>query len=91
MSELSDLRMAICNACPYNAENICILCGCDLVFKTADPNEKCPHTPLKWDTQANSYTKPEVQSAPVELGEGGASITGRSSPAPCIPCQAKSR
>lgn len=91
MSELSDLRMTVCSVCPYNAENICILCGCDLIIKTADPNEKCPHIPPKWNTQANSFKKEEIQSAPVDLGGGGASITGRSKAAPCIPCQSKNR
>lgn len=91
MSELSDSRMSICNACPYKEDGICILCGCELAAKTADPNEKCPHIPVKWNTQANSLKKEEVQSTPVDLGTGGASITGRSKTAPCIPCQAKSR
>lgn len=91
MVELSEFRMAICNTCPYNEGGICILCGCEIAVKTIDPNEKCPHTPPKWDTQASSFKKEEIQSAPVDLGGGGASITGRSKPAPCIPCQAKSR
>lgn len=91
MSELSDSRMSICGTCPYNADGVCILCGCELAVKTVDPNEKCPHTPAKWDTQANSFKKEEVQSTPVDLGGGGASITGRSSPTSCVPCQSKSR
>lgn len=84
-------RLSICSSCPYQEDMVCILCGCDLHIKTQNPDEKCPHTPVKWDTQANSYKKPEAQSAPVDLGTGGASITGRSSPTPCIPCQSKNR
>lgn len=91
MSDFKEVRLAICGSCPYNVDGVCILCGCYLDKKTSDPNEKCPHTPVKWDTQANSVKKEEIQSTPVDLGSGGASITGRSKPAPCIPCQSKSR
>lgn len=91
MNDFIEYRLEICGRCPYNLDGECCLCGCNLEIKTADPNEKCPHTPLRWNTQANSVKKEEVQSAPVDLGGGGASITGRSSATPCIPCQSKSR
>jgi hypothetical protein len=87
----SEHRLEICKKCPYNEGFICILCGCDILNKVTIADEFCPKVPKSWDTQANSYKKSEVQSAPVDLGTGGASITGRSSPTPCIPCQSKSR
>ena len=91
MDNYSGERLEICKKCPYNEGFVCILCGCDILNKVTIAEESCPKTPKSWDTQANSVKKEEIQSTPVDLGSGGASITGRSKPAPCIPCQSKGR
>lgn len=40
--ELQQKRVQICSSCPYNKENLCELCGCDLIKKVRYKKEKCP-------------------------------------------------
>ena len=83
MSELSEYRLAICATCPYNQDNICILCGCDLAIKTLGPNEKCPQIPPKWNEETSS--KPVRVSATPSFASGGPSVPVGT----CIPCSQK--
>lgn len=76
MSELSNLRLSICKECPYNENNECIICGCDLLIKTEKLEEQCPLTPPKW-IKAESFE-----------GVAGEQVI-RPTPPPrtvCIPC-----
>jgi hypothetical protein len=80
MSNFTEERLAICNGCEYNMGQMCILCGCDLNYKTVQSEEFCPLNPPKW-----GVVGPVVQQAIV------AESTAPSPPAPCLPCQAKNR
>ncbi len=41
-------RKNICNTCEFNINNICGLCGCDLIKKVKFKKESCPMN--KWET-----------------------------------------
>ena len=90
MSELSEGRMLICSTCPYNVDNICILCGCDLLYKVEQLEESCPLTPPNWLAQSQiPIIKPEIESAPAQV-----STLESTAPQPravCLPCQNKNR
>lgn len=82
--------MLICSTCPYNVDNICILCGCDLLYKVEQLEEFCPLTPPNWLAQSQiPVVKPELESVPVQMAIGGSTAPRQSTP--CLPCQAKNR
>ncbi len=81
MNNFAEERLAICNSCPYNEDGSCILCGCDIVEKTANPNEFCPLLPTKWDKAVSVETEKGAEST--------GQITAQPTPPPrtvCIPC-----
>ena len=41
-------RMGVCNACDYQLNGFCELCGCNLQLKTRMNNARCPAQPPKW-------------------------------------------
>lgn len=73
-------RMQICNNCEYKLDELCILCGCDLVSKTADPDQSCPKHPKNWDV----YIKEE----PPVVATGG---LVRSTKPACRTCTKRGR
>jgi uncharacterized paraquat-inducible protein A len=46
ITEQGRQRMEICNRCKYityvKEEPVCTLCGCMLIYKTNDKDQKCP-------------------------------------------------
>lgn len=59
IQKMSEERLAICRACPFNSINkgistlvrgeYCTKCGCPLSKKTKSPTSKCPIDPPKWE------------------------------------------
>lgn len=67
MSNFAQERLDICNACPYNENSECLICGCPLSgdnSKLAKPEEFCPLSPgSKW----GPYSEPApIVAAPAE-------------------------
>jgi hypothetical protein len=46
IEEEANKRAAICFLCPYNKNNKCGKCGCNLSAKIRSPKSKCPEN--KW-------------------------------------------
>ncbi len=87
MEEFAQSRLNICNGCAYNEGGNCILCGCNIINKTQNKDEKCPHVPSFWGPYVEQ--KPYKQAQQLRLAEGEAP-RDISEPQPsvgCIPCQ----
>lgn len=83
MSNFAEERLAICNSCVYNEDNSCILCSCELIEKTNNPNESCPLMPARWGKADLSIV--ETKKGAESTGQ----ITAKPTPPPrtvCIPC-----
>ena len=67
MNNFIEQRLNICNACPYNEENHCVICGCDLLKKTTIPEEFCPLSPgSKWGPYVEANKAAPIIAAPTE-------------------------
>lgn len=78
-------RLKICNTCPYNIENMCVICGCDISHKVKDKEESCPKTPKSW----SAVIEPKVYKQPPQIkiaGQEQMSAPQQNKPNECIPC-----
>lgn len=90
MSNFITERLAICNSCEYNMENICVLCACDLSYKTTQEEEFCPLHEPKWGKRSQVVIpKPEIASTPAQVPT--LQSTAPPQGAVCVPCQSKTR
>lgn len=83
MGDFAQERLAICNACPYNENMECVICGCDLNIKPTVPEEFCPLSPgSKW----GPYSEPApIVSAPPEA------VPVNAPKPPCRTCGGRNR
>ena len=83
-------RLDICNICEYQAEGFCILCSCELIIKTSQPEESCPLNQPKWVKQSQIVIpKPEIESTPPQVQSFES--TAPQQQVACIPCAARNR
>lgn len=70
MSNFAQERLEICNACPYNENMECLICGCPLGgdnSKLAKPEEFCPLSPgSKWGPYIEASKAAPIIAAPTE-------------------------
>lgn len=89
MGEFIQYRLNICGQCPFNADQICILCGCNIDNKVKVKEESCPKIPKAWD----AYVEPKPYKQPPQLNFGDGGHNRENPPSEntggggCLPCQ----
>lgn len=82
MSNFAEDRMAVCNSCEFRHEDACVICGCMLEQKTADPNQSCP---LPYGAKWGIYIEPIQAVVPTMIAMETQAAPAVPPPRP--PCQ----